>query len=452
MRPVCLCLCLLTCFAQAADWGQFRGPARDGNAPDFVVPNQWPEQLNQLWRLEAGAGLASPVMVDDMVYQFTRSGDKEVLTCYSVADGKRVWQADYDAPFSANAQAANERQFPASRGLGPFATPTVIAGKVLTLGVSKILSCFEAKSGTLLWRTAYFPDVLPSEKVYICPPCNAECDKRTFDQAGICPDCQMRLSLRGTETTTVSVGNYYGAAGSPLVVGDLAVIQVRDKNQGQLIAVNLADGSERWRLAGPIPASSSPVHAVLAGVPQLIVVTRESIDGVDLQGKQLWHHAIQSNAQIVTPIAFEDLVLYAEYKGPLQALRLGATDGRFTVSQAWQANDHPLVISSPILVGETLIGLDSKRRGRLFQVEARTGKTLWEDNGDHGESAALLHTGQTVAALTSAGELLFLAPGDAGLSVVAHYPVANTPTWAHPVMWQNKVLVKDATHLQLFGL
>lgn len=452
MRSLFLFLCLLSSWASAADWSQWRGPGRDGNAPDFKVPAAWPEKLTPLWQVEAGAGLASPVMAEGRIYLFTRQEDKELLTCYAQEDGRQLWRAEYAAPFSANAQAANPRQFPVSRGLGPFATPAVAQGKVLTLGVSKILSCFDAKNGTLLWRTAYFPDPLPSQRVYICPPCNGECCKKTWDTAGTCPDCRMTLSLSGTETTTVSVGNYYGAAGSPLISGDLGIIQVRNKDQGQLIAINLTDGSERWRWTGPIPASCSPVLAQLGGVAQIIAVTRESIAGIALDGKTLWQHALVSNAQIVTPMVFEDLIIFATYRGPLQALKVRAENSIFAVTPAWEAAEHPLIISTPILIGETLIGFDSKRRGRLFQVEARTGKTLWTDQGDHGESAALLHTDQTVTALTSAGELLFLAPAEGGWALQATYAVTSTPTWTHPVLWQNKVLMKDATHLRLFSL
>ena len=37
------------------------------------------------------------------------------------------------------------------------------------------------------WREAAEPTL------YVCPPCGLECDKRTFDQPGNCPECGMRL-------------------------------------------------------------------------------------------------------------------------------------------------------------------------------------------------------------------------------------------------------------------
>lgn len=36
------------------------------------------------------------------------------------------------------------------------------------------------------------------KKVWICPPCGSECDKRTFDQGGACPVCGMQLVEKGS--------------------------------------------------------------------------------------------------------------------------------------------------------------------------------------------------------------------------------------------------------------
>ena len=36
------------------------------------------------------------------------------------------------------------------------------------------------------------------KKVWVCPPCDSECDKRTFDKAGACPVCGMSLVEQGS--------------------------------------------------------------------------------------------------------------------------------------------------------------------------------------------------------------------------------------------------------------
>ena len=71
---------LLTAFPVGAqDWPQWRGPARDGVVPSFQVPESWPESLTPQWEIEVGLGYATPVLVDDHLYVFSRQGDDEIM-------------------------------------------------------------------------------------------------------------------------------------------------------------------------------------------------------------------------------------------------------------------------------------------------------------------------------------------------------------------------------------
>ena len=61
----------------SSDWPQWRGPNRDGSAPSFVAPKAWPEALNKRWQVEVGLGYASPVLIGNRVYIFSRRADDE---------------------------------------------------------------------------------------------------------------------------------------------------------------------------------------------------------------------------------------------------------------------------------------------------------------------------------------------------------------------------------------
>ena len=65
--------------AAAQDWPQWRGPARDGVAA-FDVPASWPDALQRQWSIDVGLGYATPVVVGDRLYMFTRQGGDEVMT------------------------------------------------------------------------------------------------------------------------------------------------------------------------------------------------------------------------------------------------------------------------------------------------------------------------------------------------------------------------------------
>ena len=74
------------------DWPQWRGPDRDGHLKAFAAPATWPDSLKKIWRIEAGAGLASPVVAEGKIYLHTRDGDDELVSCYRLSDGSRIWQ------------------------------------------------------------------------------------------------------------------------------------------------------------------------------------------------------------------------------------------------------------------------------------------------------------------------------------------------------------------------
>jgi len=62
----------------ATDVLQWRGANRDGVVTGFTAPAAWPEQLTQRWKIEVGTGYATPIVVGNRVYVFSRQGDDEV--------------------------------------------------------------------------------------------------------------------------------------------------------------------------------------------------------------------------------------------------------------------------------------------------------------------------------------------------------------------------------------
>src|SRR5687767_1760539 len=91
-------LAALCCsWASAADWPQWRGPNRDAKAADFKAPKTWPKELTQKWKVTVGEGVATPALVGDRLYVFSRQDGSEVLRCLNAADGKELWQDKYES-------------------------------------------------------------------------------------------------------------------------------------------------------------------------------------------------------------------------------------------------------------------------------------------------------------------------------------------------------------------
>ncbi|MCI0524574.1 MAG: PQQ-binding-like beta-propeller repeat protein, partial [Acidobacteria bacterium] len=148
-RTSVLCYCLsLVCLvqsAQAQDWAQWRGPNRDGVVKDFAAPTVWPEKLKLVWKTEVGSGYSSPVVSKDRAWIHARKGEEEVVSCLDLKTGKIIWSKSYPVAFAKN-------QYATQMGKGPHSTPVLHDGKLYTLGVTAILSCFDAATGELKWR------------------------------------------------------------------------------------------------------------------------------------------------------------------------------------------------------------------------------------------------------------------------------------------------------------
>ena len=450
-----LLLFLATAPLGAQDWPQWRGVHRDGHVQGFSAPAKWPDSLKLVWKIEAGAGLASPLVSEGKIYLITRAGDDEIISCYRLADGGRIWQQRYTSPFIPNAQAVITRYFPASQGKGPFATPIIHGDRLYALGIDRVLSCFDKNSGALQWRHHYLKQQRPDHIVYECEPCGCKGDGQEFAQPGQCPACGMALGVKGVETSANlgGEGNDDGAAASPLIENNVGIVHVGNLTGGDLIAFDLKSGKEKWRWHGPAPSSSSPVVASLHGVRQVIVLTRESLAGVEAKdGRQLWSFSIESNAQIVTPIVFEDLVIFSAYRSPTTAVRIQKNAPVWSADKAWETDEVTLYTSTPVLVEDKLYGLSYANRGQFFAMEARTGKVLWTSEGRQAQGAAILSCGEEVLALTDEAKLIAMAGGAGAYQPHTNLQVASSPTWAHPVLWDHNILIKDETHLTLWRL
>jgi outer membrane protein assembly factor BamB len=79
----------------AEDWPQWRGANRDGKVSGFKAPAKWPKELTKKWKVTVGSGDATPALVGEKLYVFTRQGAEEVTLCLNAGDGKKIWEDKY---------------------------------------------------------------------------------------------------------------------------------------------------------------------------------------------------------------------------------------------------------------------------------------------------------------------------------------------------------------------
>jgi hypothetical protein len=146
----------------------------------------------------------------------------------------------------------------------------------------------------------------------------------------------------------------------------------------------------------------------------------------------------------------QTLILSGLDKGVF-AINVVHRENKWTAEQLWQNREVSMYLNSPVVSGDYLYGLSHKRKGQFFCLDARTGKTLWSSSGREGDNAAIVATEQFLFLLTDAAELLVARSGPKQLEVLKKYTVAESPTWAHPVLVGSRILIKDASTLALLS-
>jgi hypothetical protein len=109
-----------------------------------------------------------------------------------------------------------------------------------------------------------------------------------------------------------------------------------------------------------------------------------------------------------------------------------------------------MYMSSPVVSGDLLFGFSERKRGQFFCLKPDDGSTLWASEGRQADSAAIVAAGSAWLILTPDANLIVARQSDKAFEPLRKYSVADSPTWAHPVVLGRGILIKDATHLALW--
>lgn len=399
-RAACALAALSAAAGAADEWPQWRGPARDGHLSGLQPRASWPEALAPGWKLKVGVGHASPVVSAGRVYEFSREGEAEVVRALELDSGRELWKQSYPVAYEMNPAASGH-------GKGPKSTPVLADGRLFTLGITQVLSAWDAPSGRLLWR-------------------------KTF------------------EASHQATAPAFGTAMSPLVDGERLIAYVGGDSDGELAAFDVKTGRQLWSWKGDGPGYASPVVASWNGVRQVVTQSQNALVAVAADsGALLWKVALKTpyEQNAVTPILSDGLVVYTGLDAPLTAVRPVKRGTGFTLETVWTNPDVASYLSTPVLEGGRLYGLSHKKKGQWFCVDAKTGKTLWLSDGRQADSAAILAGADVLFVLDTDGSLTVAAADATAWRPLRKWKVAASATWAHPVVLDTGILVKDVDTL-----
>ena len=385
----------------SGDWPQWRGPNRDGHLTGSQ-PKLWPERLTERWRVEVGSGHATPLLIGNRIYMFSRQDGNEVMAALDASSGRVLWRTGYPAPFKMDESAA-------PHGPGPKSTPAYAEGRLFSIGMGGIVTAVDAATGKRLWQKPG----LPAQPLWT---------SHSF---------------------------------SPLVDRGHVIFHMGGNDEGTLSAFDVDSGEVRWEWRGDGPGYGSPMLFDFPGTRQLVTMTQQKLIGLDAAtGRLLWERPYMTEyaQNIITPVRYGDTVIVSGYQNPMAAVRVAPQDDRWRTEQVWENADVSLYMSDAILAGDTLVGFSQRRSGQYFALDARSGRTLWTSDPRQATHAALVSAGDVWLALEDDGELVVSRWGARAFEPLRRYTVASSATWAQPVISGNRLFVKDVASLTLWTL
>jgi outer membrane protein assembly factor BamB len=213
---------LLSCAGAAQNrgkswWPQFRGPNSSG-VGEGRPPIQFRSNQNVLWKAAVGSGLSSPTVWEGRVFltEFDRANKQLATLCFDRRTGKILWRRTV---------AAGEIEKVHEIGSPAAPTPATDGERVYVYFGSYGLVCYDL-DGNQQW--------------------------------------EKRLPL---------AENPYGAAASPIVVGELLVLNHQGKD-AYLLGVNRRTGRTVWKTDRSLfqYGWSTPVHWRHDGIDEIVVL------------------------------------------------------------------------------------------------------------------------------------------------------------------------------------
>ena len=352
----------LVCFASVtvnAQWPQFRGPDGNGIAANADLPITWAEGKNVRWKTPIhGRAWSSPVILGNQIWMTTATPDGRELSAVAVdpESGKiiydlrlfRVETPQYAHPFNSYASP----------------TPVLEPGRAYVTFGSPGTAAIDTKTGKVVWERR-----------------DLECN------------------------------HFRGAGSSPIIFGDLLIMNFDGSDVQYVIALDKRTGKTVWRTNRSIDfkdlgpdgkpqadgdfrkAFSTPHVITVAGDPVLVSIGSKATYGYDPRtGKELWRVEERANHSGSTrPVAGGGLVFYPSgwATGELLAVK---PDGRGDVTAThvvWRVGQGVPKKPSLLLKDDLIFMINDV--GIMTCLDAKTGQAVWKSRvaGEYSSSPVL---------------------------------------------------------------
>jgi outer membrane protein assembly factor BamB len=398
----------------AIDWPGWRGASQDGVTPEAGWTTTWPKGGPPIrWTAEIGIGFGSMAVVDGRVFSMghdpggtvevslsdqtpvTGQGERrgmDTVWCLAAESGSVLWSHSYPCLLIANLHEG-----------GPAATPTVHDGRVYTLSKEGHFFCLDIADGDVIWKRSL------------------------------------------TEDLGVTMPEW-GFAGSPLVDGDLVVV-----DGGRVAAYHRLTGELVWQTEKFKPGYGTPVGfdfppggddaqrlvAVLNN--ECLLVVRLS-DGQEV-ARRKWTTQYETSA--TTPIVVGDTIFVST--GYRRGCMLARLKGR-RLEKIYENSEMCNHMNNSVLWDGHWYGFDGNshrsRTATLTCLDYVTGEAKWAERGLG--CGSLMVAGGRLVCLSDEGELAVVDPSPDGYRELARAKILDGRCWTVPVLSGGHVYARNA--------
>ena len=380
-----MALGLFVASAPGADWPQFLGPNRDGVYLGDDLGEEWPASgPPTVWERPVGQGYSNPVVANGRLILFHREGDKEVVEALDAQTGKPLWSFDYSTTYRSDF----------GFGEGPRASPVVVSGQVYTFGAQGVLHCLQVVSGRKVW--------------------SLDTHKKFGVQKG-----------------------YFGAAGTPLVLGTQLFLNVGGAGGAGVVAIDKDTGRTLWTASEDPASHASAVSATFGEQAHVLFYTRTGLLGADPKTgeiffQQRWRARSNASANAATPLVMGDRIfLSASYGTGATVLNVKGRE----LETVWSSDDSLTNhYSTSVHHDGYLYGFHGRQEHdpSLRCVALNTGKVQWSE--ERFGAGSITRAGDRLLVLRENGELVLAKASPVSFQVVSRAQILQGTVRAYPAI------------------
>jgi hypothetical protein len=209
------------------------------------------------------------------------------------------------------------------------------------------------------------------------------------------------------------------------------------------------------------------------GATLVVAETEKSIVALNLaDGKLAWEAPFAAQGMsynAATPIVDGSMLIYCGQGRGAKAVKIEKQGAGFAAKELWSNPENSVQFNTPVLKNGMLVGIS--QRGDFFCINAQNGKTVWtapstppaadtaaaEGGGRRGGRGrggygTVVDAGSVLLALTPTSELIAFKPDDKAYTELARIKVADTATYAYPVVSGRRIFVQDQDSVTLWTI